>query len=163
MKPGRVAISVAVFALLASLELAFVSSLPWPLNVAPLVFAASVYVAQHRGLVLDVWWMPAYGLLLDVLGLNRAPLSVLALGISAVVVAYLSRAHLSNRSLYGVLACGAAGYAVFAGIQGLTLLVSSFFSDLPSDWSAWATASAFQGILALVILFLFFQASLSRR
>lgn len=110
----RNALAAAALVLLACAETGLVASVPGPLRALPLVLAVGVYLVQLRGWRPGIWLIAGFGLLLDLLGIGPSPAQTLAYGAAAFVVAVLSERLFSNRSLYGILGCGIAGWAAWA-------------------------------------------------
>lgn len=102
----RVVVMVGLWVLLLVLQLSFLASLPAPWLFIPIVAAASIYLVQHHGLLTAAWWLPAYGFFLDLFHIGTVPWETVIYSIAGVFTVLLARRIFSNRSLYGIAACG---------------------------------------------------------
>jgi hypothetical protein len=145
-----------MFLVLWTLERAFVSALPWPFSALPLVLTVGVYLVQHLSLRDGEAWIVAAGLLNDLTGLTRFPLSTLSALFAAAVCHLTSREVFSNRSLYGILACTAVSALAVSLTRILSLGVAALFTDLAIDGASefrLAVAAFFTSFLFAIILF----------
>lgn len=132
----RIMSSAALFLLLWTLERAFVSALPWPFSTLPLVLTVGVYLVQHLSVRDGEAWILAAGVMNDLTGLTRFPLSTLSALAAAAVCHLTSREVFSNRSLYGILACTAVSVLAASLIRVVLLGSVTIFTDLAVDGAA---------------------------
>ncbi len=115
----RALVMILLFGGLLILELGFLSSLPAFFPFLPLIFAGSLYLVQHHGITEAAWWMPGLGLVLDYLHLGNVPGETIIYAAAALITVASSRHFFSNRSLYGILACGVLSFLVMATGEGV--------------------------------------------
>ncbi len=114
---ARLTSIVLACVLLAAFETGFIASLPGAWRFLPVVFATSVYLVQLRGWRFGGWLLAGFGVLLDLLGIGALPWQTLAYGAAALAVYAVSLHVFSNRSLYGLLGAGLAGWTAWAAGQ----------------------------------------------
>lgn len=145
-----------LFLALAILQTSLFSSLPSWLAYTPLVVAAGVYLVQHGGERAGAFWIAGFGLFLDILALSSFPLEAVSYA-AAGVAAYVSAQHLfSNRSWYGLVACGAAAVLSLNAVRALVLGVVSLRHPERVSWLAFGDTLLWNLILVAVLLTLFF-------
>ena len=96
--------SALLFILLTMVEFGFVHGLPKPFLFTPLVFACGVYLYQHLGSPIGVWWIFVLGVFLDFWHLGLVPFESLVYAAAAFLMVFLGRHFFTNHSLYGVVA-----------------------------------------------------------
>lgn len=154
---GRYLISAGFFLFIFVLETSFISSLPSVFAMIPLVFGVGVYTFQHQGLIDGFVWIIAYGLLLQVSGMSASLLPFVTYTCVAFI-AYVSARHLySNRSLYGVMACGLTAYVTLVILEAFFYWVQSLKTDqnLFTDFFSfhgWKLATLLMTIMILFTL-----------
>lgn len=99
----RFFISFFLFLILAAGELAFLNSLPAPFFYIPLIFACSLYLFQHLGSNIGLWWLLALGVYLDFWHLGLFFGETLVYTLTILFVVFLGQRLFTNRSFYGVL------------------------------------------------------------
>lgn len=130
----RVIFSFLSFVTVFVVETSFLSSLPSVFSLIPLVFAFGVFLLQHQGLFDGFIWIGLYGLLLQTFDLSTIPFAFFSYTIAAVGVLFTARNIFSNRSLYGVVASGIAGYFILLFLHGCFLLFLYLFGDSFVSW-----------------------------
>lgn len=152
----RSVFSFFVFLVLVLFETSFLTSLPSPLSLTPFVFGLSVYLIQHQGLLDGLYWIGGYGLFLQLLHLSPTPFPLLLFPIAGVV-SYLSARHLfSNRSLYGVMACGLVGSLSLFFLELIFLFFHLNASDSPVLWTEVFREDGMRLFMLLSVIILFF-------
>ncbi len=158
-------IFLAFFTLLflTAVETSFFASLGAPLAYTPLLFTAAIYVIQHRGSTMGIWWLVGYGLYLDILQIGYMPGETIIYFVAGMLAFLLSRSIFSNRSLYGIIGCGLltllAVFAIHFGFHAIT----SFFLNTEINLTqnlVYLTAQTFSFI---VLTFLVFQTNQTLR
>ncbi len=133
------------------IETSFISSLPGIASVTPFVFASIVYLVQHQGLFSASWWLILYGVFIDVFHLGVLRFETIAVFVSAIVVWYAAKRLFSNRSYYGVIACGILGYFAIIVTEALILPLQHLFTKTDIDWGSFLSISVAR-LVTLVIL-----------
>lgn len=100
------------FLLLAIVQYSFFTSLPGILRLFPLILTVGVYLLQHQSSSVGAWLIVANGLFVDFYELQMVPMESISCILAALVAGYLAKHVFSNRSLYGVLACGIVVFGV---------------------------------------------------
>lgn len=152
----RALMLLLLFLGLAIVQTSFFSSLSGAPAYAPLVLAAGVYMLQHVGDRSGAFWIAGFGLFLDALAIPSFPLESIAYVVAAVA-AMLSARHLfSNRSWYGLAACGLVSVASLgvarAGVLGIVWLQHPERVSWPTYWDTLL----WNAILIVVLLSIFF-------
>ncbi len=98
--------AILIFIFVAAFETSLLASLPKPFSFIPLVLILSIYIIQHSGSTLGIWWLAGYGLYLDIMRIGNTEGETLIYGITGILAFVVSQKIFSNRSLYGVLGCG---------------------------------------------------------
>lgn len=151
----RVLVSGSLALALFLFERSFVAALPEPWMRLPLVLAAGVYLVQHLSLLDGAAWIVAAGILSDALALSPAPSGTIAGALAAVTAVLLSRRVFTNRSLWGILACGACAITVHALVSAATLAATGALRVQASGWAEpwralpWALALGFATLWTL--------------
>lgn len=142
---ARLAVSGALCAALFLAERSFVASLPEPWMRLPLVLCVGVYLVQHLSLRDGAAWIALAGAFSDAFALTPAPTGTLAGLAAAFASVALSRRAFTNRSLWGILACGGTALLVHAAVLSLALF-AFFPAQRAAGWAApleglpWALA-----------------------
>jgi hypothetical protein len=119
---------ITVLILLTSIELALVSSLPFPFSTVPVVIIVSVLYLQTYQTPYAVIWIMLFGLILDLLQLHILPFATLAYGLSAGCAFIMSRSLFSNRSFYGVLGATISVLVILSVLEFVTLFIMQLVS-----------------------------------
>lgn len=152
----RYALSFFIFLVIVLFETSFLTSLPSPLSLTPLVFGLSVYLIQHQGLLDGLYWIGGYGLFLQLFHLSPTPFPLFLFPIAGVV-SYLSARHLfSNRSLYGVMACGLVGFFSLFFLELIFLFFHFNASDSPVFWTEVFREDGLRLFMLLSVIILLF-------
>ena len=121
--------TIGLFILLFLIETSFVSGLPLPYRLSPLVFASSIYFVQHQGYSLAVWWLVLHGLLLDILHIGATNVDTIGYVIAGFASLQLSKHIFTNRSFYGVLMNGILSFFVLVATLTMIMFIASFFGS----------------------------------
>lgn len=156
-------ISMAIFIVLVVIQTGFIASLPAPLLLTPLLLAVSVYLIQHHGLYVGAYWLALYGVWLDIFGVGTAPVETLAYTLAAVAALWGSRRFFSNRSVYGILACGLAAELIITLVHAITISLVWFKTPASAAWTAFFASAAWTVFLMFVLLVILFQFAKSIR
>ena len=153
--------SFASLIILTAIETSFFASLSPPLVYTPVLFTAAIYAIQHRGSTVGIWWLAGYGLYLDILHIGYSPgETIIYFGAGALAYA-LSRRMFTNRSLYGIIGCGAITLtAVFLVHFGYHIL-SSLLHDSNFNLTDNLIYFASRIILFIILTFIIFQVNQS--
>lgn len=153
----RIAALLALFLLLVVAQTSFFASLPGLLAYTPLVLAGGVYLLQHVGERSGALWILWLGIFLDVLAIPSFPLESLSYA-AAAAVAYLSAQRVfSNRSWYGLAACGILSVLTLSAVRALTLGVILVQRPERVSWTAYFDTLLWNLVLMVVLLTLFFS------
>lgn len=157
----RPSVSILAFLALAILQTSFFSSLPGALSYTPLVLAAGIYFVQHVGERSGAYWIAGFGAFLDFFVIPSFPLEVVAHVAAAAVLGVSARQIFSNRSWYGLVACGTVtALSLGATRAGILVLVSLRHPERVS-WPLLWDASVWTLVLTVLQLTLLF--GLTRR
>ncbi|MFC1788085.1 rod shape-determining protein MreD [Patescibacteria group bacterium] len=146
------------FVILAIIQISFLHSLPWAFSATPLVFAFSTYLIQHRSLTLGIWWIIIFGFCLDLIKIGITPHEIISYTLGAIVAYSSARRLFSNRSFYGILACGIISYMTLIVSEIIILSIYSLTSLTHISWTnftEYAVWSSSMLIVVLMILFVF--------
>lgn len=148
---------------LTAVETSFFASLGAPLTFTPLLFTAAIYVIQHRGSTMGIWWLVGYGLYLDILQIGYMPGETIIYLAAGTLAFLLSRSIFSNRSLYGILGCGLLTLLAVFAIHFCFHTTTSFFLDTKINLTQNLSYLAAQAISFVILTFLVFQVNQSLR
>jgi rod shape-determining protein MreD len=145
-----------LFLLLAVVQTSFFSSLPGLLAYAPLVLACGVYLRQHVQERSGVLWIAGFGMFLDLLAIPSFPFESVSYA-AAAVIATLTAGHVfSNRSWYGLLACGASSMAALGLTRAVVLGIVSLRHPERVSWAAFGETFFWNMVLLPILLSLCF-------
>lgn len=145
-----------VFLLLAVIQTSFFASLPGLLAYVPLVVACGVYLRQHVQERSGALWIAGFGIFLDVLAIPSFPFETVSYGAAAIVASLTAGRVFSNRSWYGLLACGASSVAALTMTRAIVLLIIGLRLPERVSWVAVGDTLLWNMILLPVILSLCF-------
>lgn len=157
---ARIFVSGALGAALFLLERSLVASLPDPLMRLPLVLCAGTYLVQHLLLLDGAAWIILAGALSDAFALTPAPAGTLAGAAAAFAAVMLSRRAFTNRSLWGILACGAGAMGAHAAVLAAALAALGSF-EAGTGWAAPLAGLPWALVLGSALLWTLFR--LARR
>lgn len=153
----RTLVSTLIALALFLVERSFVAALPEPLSRIPLTLSAGVYLVQHLSLLDGAAWIVVAGVASDLLALTPMGTGTFAATCAALAATALSLRVFTNRSLWGILACGAAAATVHALASAAGLAVAGSFGPSLSGSLAPLLALPWTVLLALAVLSLFFR------
>ena len=133
-------------------ETSFTASLPGIASVTPFVFAVIVYLVQHQGLFYAAWWLIPYGILLDLFHLGVLRVETIALSVAAIVVWFSAKRLFSNRSYYGVIACGLIGFLAVILVEAFLLPLEHLLSKEIVEWTSFWSISVARLVTLLVLM-----------
>jgi hypothetical protein len=133
----RVFVSFFVFLILAAIEFSFLNSLPAPFFFIPLIFAASLYLFQHLGSKVGLWWLLALGVYLDFYRLGLVFGETVIYAITVLFVIFLGRRLFTNRSFYGVVGNAILSLWFLHLVQFAWFFIATVNEDIPFPW--WST------------------------
>lgn len=145
------------FLLLAVIQTSFFSSLPGLLAYAPIVVACGVYLRQHVQERSGALWIAGFGIFLDALAIPSFPFETVSYAVAAMVAALTSERVFSNRSWYGLLACGGSSVAALGLTRAVVLWIVSLRHPERVSWAAFGETFLWNMILLPVILSLCFM------
>lgn len=152
----RFAAAFLLFLGFSILQTSFFASLPGWLAYTPLVVAAGVYLVQHGGERAGAFWVAGFGLFLDILALSSFPLEAASYA-AAGIAAYVSAQHLfSNRSWYGLIACGTSAILSLNAVRAVVLAAISLQHPERVSWAAFGDTLLWNLVLVAVLLTIFF-------
>jgi len=154
---SRIFVAFLAFFFLFVFQTSFIHALPGWLMLLPVFFAVSVYFTQHHSLAIGAIWLSAYGIMLDLLHINHVPLEFISYSAAGLVALVLSRRLFSNRSLWGVLACGAVSSGTLFLFHVLILFVVQLRAPEHVAWNTFLNESLVIFLSLLLLLFLLFQ------
>lgn len=145
-----------VFLLLAVVQTSFFASLPGLLAYAPLVVACGVYLRQHVQERSGALWIAGFGIFLDLLPIPSFPFETVSYAAAAVVATLTAGRVFSNRSWYGLLACGASSVAALGAARAVVLGIVSLRRPELVSWTAFGETFLWNMLLLPVLLSLCF-------
>ncbi len=145
-----------LFLMLAIVQTSFFSSLPGILAYAPLVIAAGIYLRQHVQEPSGAFWIVAFGLFLDMLAIPSFPLETFSYGAAAIAVSLTSQHVFSNRSWYGLIACGGSAIVAMNVTRAIILGIVALRHPERVSWPAFGETLLWNLILLFVFLVIFF-------
>ena len=150
-----ISLFLALFAVVL-IEDGFISSLPYPLSLTPLVFVLGVLLYHFTRPSLGCVWLIAAGALLDFIGLPGSS-HLLAYATAGLVGLFLDRRVFTNHSLYAMIGLGTSMWTVSSLIEEIWMavrqamigrpLLLAFFSEI-----FWTRLFVFS--LALLVAFM---------
>lgn len=146
-----------LFLLLAIVQTSFFASMPGLVAYAPIVLAAGIYLRQHVQEASGSVWIGAFGLFLDVLSIPSFPFETVSYGMAAIVVALTARHVFSNRSWYGMLACGGTTLVALNVARACVLGIVSLRHPERVSWIAFFDAFLWNAVLLFLLLAVFFS------
>ena len=153
----RIIISASMALALFLVERSFFGTLPDPFPRTPLALACGVYLLQHLDLRDGAAWIVVAGALGDVIGLTPVPTGTVAAMAAAACCLALSRSVFTNRSLYGILACGACTVAVQSSVQAVVLALIGAARHAPSGWTGPLRGLPAALLMTAIILTILFR------
>jgi cell shape-determining protein MreD len=116
------------------------------------VLVWAVYAYQYKGNARALWFLPAYGLVLEILELSYAPAPWLHWSFTALVVYALGQRVFTNRSFYSmaVIALAALFTLMLASLTLAGLFGIMRFQQVP--WIDVALSQLWPAILAAALL-----------
>ncbi len=157
MTRARVLWAVPVFLLVAFFETGFLASIPGPIGFAPFALALGTYLTQSRGWWGGPWLIASFGLFLDASGLAPVPGQTLAYAAAAWAAWLSARELFSNRSLYGILGCGAVAWAAHAVVQTAAWALAQA-AGAAGSFAAYAAWMGWRLLLVFALVSVFFYA-----
>lgn len=133
----RFAVTALSLLALIGLQHGFLASLPYPLPLLPLTFAAGIYAAQRKLLAEGAWGIAGYGIILDSMRLGAVSLESLSYSVAAIVGFLLARRVFSNRSVYGVVGCAMVSFAALVAVQAAIMAVMGLRAPESIDWRSF--------------------------
>ena len=145
-----------LFLLLAVVQTSFFSSLPGLLAYAPLVLACGVYLRQHVQERSGALWIVGFGIFLDLLAIPSFPFETISYAAAAAVASLTAGRVFSNRSWYGLLACGASSVVALGMSRAVVLSIVSLRRPELVSWAAFGETFLWNMALLPVLLSLCF-------
>lgn len=140
------------FLLLTSVELGFISALPFPLDRTPLVLVVSVFAFQSLDIRQSAWWVVLHGLLLDMIHVSFVPLEVVSYTLSAIVLVLASRHVFSNRSFWGVLGTLTLSMVALTCVEIAFSVGKVLFGEYPLSLQELLSVRTWGWALGMVVL-----------
>jgi hypothetical protein len=149
---------IMVFLSLAAIQTSFIASLPGWLAFTPLVVAAGVYMVQYEGQAAGAVWIMVFGLFLEIMSIPSFPWETFSYLVGAAICYFSARHVFSNRSWYGLAACGVAVVLGMHLVRAAVLAVVSLRQPEGAPWNAFADSLVWNALLMvglLTVLFIF--------
>lgn len=156
---SRVLAFLALFFALAILQTSFFASLPGVLAYTPFVLASGVYLVQHVGQRFGAAAVAGMGVWVSALGIATFPAEWVASAAAGVVALVSARQVFSNRSWYGLIACGCLTVVAWAVTQAAALGLTELRHPESVSWQAFFSAFGATFVLNILLLTLFFSAA----
>jgi hypothetical protein len=153
---SKVLISIVIGLGLSTIETSFFSSFYGFFALTPFVFLVSVYLLQHHGISLAVFWLVVHGLMLDITQMGSVPFLTLAYGFTAIVAYVSSKRVFSNRSFYGVMACTITSFTALVFAQVMIGWAGSVGASSFSENFLWSDIKK-QAILVFIFMTILFS------
>lgn len=152
--------SFLFFLIIVEIETVFVHLLPYPFLFLPLVFSTSLYLYQHWGSWLGIWWLFGLGLFLDFWHIGLTPGESFFYALTAFLVVFLGQRFFSNRSFYGVNLCALLALLILHFFHGLYFFIISFNEASVFPWINFFKFIIWQSLFSvLIVSSLFFFAN----
>lgn len=152
----RIFVSFLFFIILVILEFSFFNSLPPPFFSIPLTFACGLYLFQHLGSKVGLWWLLALGVYLDFYRLGLVFGETLIYGATVLFVIFLGRHFFTNRSFYGVVGNAVLSLWFLNLVQFTWFFIKTFNDEISFPWwpvMVFIFSQTFFLILLIIILF----------
>jgi rod shape-determining protein MreD len=146
-----------LFLTLSVLQTSFFASLPGVLAYTPLVLSSGIYLLQHVGERTGAYWIAGFGLFIDVMGIPSFPAETASYACAALAADASARNLFSNRSWYGLAACGITTALSMAAARGCILLAVELAHPERISWSAYADTLVWNAVLGTALLSIFFS------
>ena len=144
------------FLLLASIELGFVYGLPFPLDRTPLILIVSVFTFQSLDVRQGIWWVAAYGLVLDLLHVSFVPWEFVSYALASTVLVLTARHLFSNRSFWGILGTFTLSLLALTLTEILFAVTEVLFNDYALSLREILLIRAWSWALGTVVLLFLF-------
>ena len=118
-------LTILFFTIVHTIEISFLSTMPFSIHLAPLLYAVVTYLIQHLGIYKIALWLPLHGFILDYYQIGTSSFQIIAYGIAALSIMYLARHVFTNRSFYGVMANALISFLILISIQSIILFTES--------------------------------------
>ncbi len=147
--------------LLILIQTSLIAALPGWLSLIPLVVAFAVFGIQYFMSPAFIGLLSVYGIWVDFFGIGRTTSETLTWTLAGMATVLAARWLFSNRSWYGLMACGIACSVTHAFFALILQTLVSWRYDLPFE--PWVvTEQSFQELL-LLLVFLWVLFSLARQ
>ena len=142
--------------ILLIVEFSFLHALPTPWFFIPLTFTCALYIFQHIGSELGLWWLAALSIFLDFwqVGLVRGEFFVYAA--AAIFAVFLGRNFFTNRSLYGVVRNALFTLWFLHALHFIWLWIKNLGSETFFSWSAFGIFVFWQTLWLMILTILLF-------
>lgn len=101
---GKIIFNIILIICLSIVQLAFISSLPYPLNNFNLLLVVLIFILSLADLKLALFWLAGTGFFLEVFSFEPFGVYLLSLVLTIFLVNFLLTGFFTNRSLYSLLA-----------------------------------------------------------
>ncbi len=151
----RLLLWIAIMIVFSLIEVSFFRSLPGFLALTPFVLAVCVYLVQHQGAHVFIWWLPIHGALLDSFYGWFSISELVAYTVGGIVVSVTAKHLFSNRSYYGVLSCALTGSVGILATQALMRSFQQLFQT-PVHWLIFLQESVLRILLLVIFMTLLY-------
>ncbi len=152
----RLLVNMVVFIILTVIQTSFISSLPSIFVYTPFLLAVAIFIIQQTGNRSGLAWIIVFGVYLDLFSISVFPFETLSFLACAMSATLVSERLFSNRSWYGLIACGMTGILALSLTRSLILFFSSVWShSQPSLLESWFVFK-WNSILLMIILTILF-------
>lgn len=143
-----------LFLVLVTFETSFLSSLPFPFHIFPIIPAVAIWLYHQASSRIGWWYLLAWGIWYDFFDLSLwSSKTVVALGMM-VAILYISGRIFSHRSLYGLMGLGGTLWIIWSLIEALFHFLSPAPLTLAFDgFVSGQIAILIELLLSLAILF----------
>lgn len=148
----RMVVHALVFLSLAILQTSLIASLPGLFAYTPIVLAAGVFLSQQAGLVVGAVWISSFGVFTDLFAVPSFPFETAAYIMAGLSTHALAQNLFSNRSWYGLMACGTMVLASLYAVRAVTIGIISLRTPDQVSWDAFGVSFAWNAILLLFLL-----------
>ncbi len=137
-------------------QTSFIAALPGWLSLIPLVVALGVFGIQYFTSPAFILTLLAYGIWVDFLGIGRIDWETISWMVAGAATLLAARWLFSNRSWYGLMACGVACGFTHTVVALILMSLFSWRDDVPMHIAAFLIQSLQELVLLLFFLWILF-------
>lgn len=129
---SRIAGYSVMWVVASVIHLAFITSLPYPWNLTPLMLACGILLIHYSYWKEGLLWLIGFGVLVSWVGLSRSFFEPCIYLITGLGVFLATKQLFSKQSLFSTLANAVVGWSIYSAALSCFLLIESLFRQTRS-------------------------------